>query len=121
MKSSVVDGGIVIGMELSRDMCSAALYIDKFDYSKLNTIGIEQKIRRNSLDSVKKDFEIGLKLPVYMRNIGLRDIGVRMNDSVHFFTPQDKNYSIEYKAFVSGEYSTVYSDDMKPGMVEELN
>lgn len=118
MKDSVVEGGLVIAMDVSRDMGSSALYIDGFDYSKLNLIGIEQKLRRNVLENSHKDFEIGLKLPVYMQKIGLRNVDIRLNDYVQCLNPKDSDYMEQYNAFTTGQYEKEFTEDMKHNFVK---
>lgn len=120
MKDSVVEGGLVIVMDVSRDMCSSALYIDGFDYSKLNLIGIEQKLRRKILENSHKDFEIGLKLPVYMHKIGLKNVDIRLNDYVQYFNPKDSDYIEQYNAFITGQYEKEFTQDMKDNFLKNF-
>lgn len=120
MKNSVKTNGMVICIELNRDVLNAAKYIDGLDYGKLNVLGIEQKIRRGALDRVGNDFEIGLKLPVYMEKIGLKNIDIRVNDYVQFVNPSNKEYKSDMEAFMSGGYDKKMSEEDKAGFVDYL-
>lgn len=120
MKKSVKPEGMVICIELSRDVSGAAIYIDGLDYGKLNTLGIEQKLRRNSLDRVGKDFEIGLKLPVYMERIGLENVGIRVNDHAQFISASQIEYKNKVYASMSGEYPNKMSRENKEEFVKNL-
>ncbi|MDR7857848.1 methyltransferase domain-containing protein [Tissierella sp.] len=120
MKDSVVEGGLVIAMDVSRDMNSSALYIDGFDYSKLNLLGIEQKLRRNILEETNKDFEIGLKLPVHMKKIGLKNVDIRLNDYVQCFDSIDSDYIEQYEAFTTGQYEKLFTEDMKDSFIKNI-
>ncbi len=120
MKDSVKAGGMVISIDVSRDTASAALFIDGLDYGKINLLGVEQKIRRNTLDTLNKDFEIGLKTPILMKNIGLKNVGIRMNDFVQFVNPEDENYKEQYKAFISEAYENEYTEEMKDGLIKSF-
>ena len=113
MKDSAKFGGMVICLDVSRDTDAAARYIDGFDYGKLNLLGIEQKLRRGSLDKTGKDFEIGLKLPVYMHRIGLQNIDIRMNDFVQFLRPEQSSYDEQCQSFISGQYERIQPDEQK--------
>jgi hypothetical protein len=97
---------------------SASRYIDALDYSRLNVLGIEQKLRRNSLDITGKDFEIGLKLPVYMEKLGLKNIDIRVNDYAQFVSPSKQEYKSEIEAFMSGDYRNRITKESKDELVE---
>lgn len=120
MKKSVKPNGMVICLELSRDVASASLYIDGLDYSKLNLLGIEQKLRRNSLDRIGKDFEIALKIPVYMEKIGLQNVNIRVNDYMQFVTPSKPEYKSEFEAFLVGSYADRMTIEGKEQFVNNL-
>lgn len=120
MKASVKENGMVICMEMSRDVAGASLYIDGIDSGKLNLLGIEQKLRRNSFDRLGKDFEIALKLPVYMEKIGLKNIDIRVNDSMSFISPTNPEYKKELEAFMVGSYGSKISDDSKEQFIKTL-
>lgn len=120
MKDVVKPNGMVICIELNRDIASAAKYIDGLDYGKLNLLGIEQKIRRGSIDRVGKDFEIGLKLPVYMEKMGLKNVDVRVNDYVSFISPLRQEYKSDLQAFMSGAYDKKMSEEDKKNLKTTL-
>ncbi|OAA86424.1 methyltransferase [Clostridium ljungdahlii] len=120
MKDSVKPDGMVICMELSRDVSGASLYIDGLDYSKMNLLGIEQKLRRNDLDRIGKDFEVGLKLPVYMEKVGLKNINTRVNDFIQYITPLNSDYREQLEAFMSGSYSKRMSTEERKKFVSNL-
>ncbi|MCL2514143.1 MAG: class I SAM-dependent methyltransferase [Oscillospiraceae bacterium] len=104
MRDSVVSGGRVICMEVDRNMANAALYFHGPDYSKLNNLGILQKLWLNDLKNEGSDHNVGVKIPAYMQEIGLKDIGVRLNDCVNFINAKGdgKKYKTEYDCFISG-------------------
>lgn len=103
MKDSVKDGGLVISIDVSRNTAAAATYIDGYDADRVNLLGIEQKVRHNWYVRLQKDFEIGLKTPVYMQKAGLKNVDVRMNDFVQFVHPGKEDYERQYQAFAPGE------------------
>lgn len=120
MKDSVKTNGMVICIELNRDVNSAATYIDGLDFGKLNLLGVEQKIRRGILDRTKKDFEIGLKLPVYMEKIGLKNVDIRVNDYVQFVTPSRQSYQEDRQAFMSGGHEKRMAKENKEKFIKNL-
>lgn len=120
MKDSVKTNGMVICIELNRDVNSAATYIDGLDFGKLNLLGVEQKIRRGVLERTKKDFEIGLKLPVYMEKIGLKNVDIRVNDYVQFVTPSRQEYKEDREAFMAGGHEKRMSGESKEKFMKNL-
>lgn len=120
MKDSVKPNGMVICIELSRDVSGASLYIDSLDYSKMNLLGIEQKLRRNDLDRIGKDFEISLKLPVYMEKIALKNINTRVNDYMQYITPSNPEYKRDLQAFMAGSFSKRMTTNEKGEFTDSL-
>lgn len=108
MKSSVFLGGMVICIELNRDISNAGLYFDGLDYSKLNVLGVVQKLRRFDFERSGKDFGIGIKLPYFMQKIELEDIGVRVNDYVNFINPlgNKADHEVNLESYLSA-YASV--------------
>lgn len=120
MKDAVKPDGMVICMEISRDVTDASCYIDGLDYSRLNLLGIEQKLRRNLLDRSGKDFEVALKLPVYMEKAGLTNIGTRVNDYMNYISPADQDYESELEAFMIGQYQNRMTLESKEQFTNDM-
>lgn len=87
MHGSVKDGGMVLCIEIDRNLANAGLYFDGLDYNSLNTLGTLQKLWSNDRQRDKTDHCIGTKLPAFLRRTGLRDVGVRISDYVQFVDP----------------------------------
>ena len=104
MRDSVVPDGKVICMETDRNLANAGLYFNGLDYNRLINLGILQKLWLNDLKNEGSDHNIGTKIPAYMQKIGLKDIGVRVNDCVNFINAGDneEKYKREYDSFISG-------------------
>jgi len=104
MRDSVVAGGKVICIEVDRNLANAALYFHGVDYSRLNNLGVLQKLWLNDLENEGHDHTIGTKIPAYMQEIGLKDIGVRLNDCVNFINAKGDaaKYEVEYDCFTAG-------------------
>ena len=104
MRDSVRPGGRVICMECDRNIANAGLYFDGMDYERLNNLGILQKLWLRDRKNTGGDHTIGLKIPVYMQQIGLNNIGVRLNDRVNFINAggDEAAYQKEYDGFVAG-------------------
>lgn len=112
MRDSVLAGGRVICIEVDRNLANAAMYFDGVDYNRLNNLGILQKLWLNDLKYSGSDHNIGMKIPVYMQKIGLKDIGVRLNDCVNFINSKgnDETYKKEYDSFIAGGWGVLNKD-----------
>jgi len=109
MRDSVIAGGKVICMEVDRNLANASLYFHGLDYNHLVNLGVLQKIWLKDLENTGSDHNIGVKIPAYMQEIGLHDIGVRFNDCVNFINAKGdaEKYKLEYDSFISGGWGDV--------------
>ncbi len=87
MIQSVRSGGMVICCEISRNVANAGLNIDGLDTDVHGTLGILQKLWWEDHHRGGSDHTIGIKLPAYMRRLGLKDVQVRVNDFCQFVDP----------------------------------
>lgn len=64
---------------------------------------LHRKIYRTELKKGGRDYRFAIKIPVFMQEFGLHDVGVRMNDSVKFINPnEDKDkYIKQFNAMVA--------------------
>ena len=112
MRDCVVDGGKVICIETDRNAANAAMYFHGVDYTQQTNHGILQKLWLNDWHNGGSDHTIGMKIPVYMREIGLRDIGVRANDCVNFINPKGdmEDYKKNYDSLINGGWGVTGRD-----------
>lgn len=47
-----------------------------------------------------RDYITGIKILMVMEKIGLKNVGVRMNDSVKFISPKSENYANKINSFI---------------------
>lgn len=92
MKEAIKDNGMVVCVEINREIENVGLYVDGIDYNELCTSFDWHKLWLKELEKEGRDYGIGMRVPFYMKEIGLRDIDVRMNDKVSFITPDCENY-----------------------------
>ena len=88
MTCSVVPTGKVICIEVNRRMENAGYYIhdDQFNISE-NDYSLQNKWEQEFLNG-GRDYLLGIKIPIYMKQLGLKDVGVRLNDFVDFVVPE---------------------------------
>lgn len=84
MIDSVLDDGRVICFE-PHWIANAANYgFDEMQHSEVVPLGILQKLYEESAKDSRKDGNIGMKLPILLSQLGLRNVECRVSDKVNF-------------------------------------
>ncbi len=121
MYQSAKRDGMVICIDVNREMEADGLYISGMDYSMLCESGEMRKVWQKELTCQGRDYAIGMRLPFYMQNMGLRDVGIRMNDRVSFIYPGlDNHHKIVEDFMVSEELEQVPERQAKEKKTELL-
>lgn len=85
-------GGLVIAIDVNRELESDGLYIDGLEYTELcDRMGF-RKMWEKERQCQGRDYAVGMRLPLLMREEGLTDVDVRMNDKVSFLSPERNDY-----------------------------
>lgn len=92
MKYAVKQNGLVVSIEINREIENIGLYVDGIEYDHMCTSFDWKKLWLKELNHEGRDYAIGMRVPFYMKEIGLRDVDVRMNDKATFITPEHKDY-----------------------------
>lgn len=100
MIASVKKDGLIVCVDVNREFENDGLYIDNLDYSYLCTAFDFHKSWKKELECEGRDYAIGMRLPFYMRQLGLHDVDVRMNDKVWFVNPDRKGYEQIVQDFI---------------------
>jgi transcriptional regulator with XRE-family HTH domain len=100
MIASVKKGGLVACIDINREFENDGLYIDDMSYDYLCTTFDFHKIWRKELECEGRDYAIGMRLPFYMEQLGLRDIDIRMNDRVLYVSSSMKDYEEKMQDFI---------------------
>ncbi|HEX3017315.1 MAG TPA: methyltransferase domain-containing protein [Caproicibacter sp.] len=103
MVDSVVPSGEVICIEVNRKMENAGLYIHNCMYDSKGKDSALQKQWDNELQNNGRDYMLGIKIPIYMEQLGLKNVGIRVNDFVEFISPKHdgERYKEHAKTFLS--------------------
>lgn len=98
MIHSVIKGGMVICMEGDLEIEKTVQYFSGFDYIGTGMTPLYRKIYRNELNQGGRDYRVGIKIPIYMQELGLKNVDVRLNDRVKFINPygDSAKHSKEY-------------------------
>ena len=100
MIKSVKSGGLVICIEVNREIESDGLYVDGIDYSFLCKRNGYEKLWKKELETQGRDYAIGIKIPVIMNKLGLKNVEVRINDKVNFIQPNKSDYKEVLNDFI---------------------
>lgn len=87
MKRCVKPGGLVICIEPHWLGGMANTYYHGSPQSDYVKLGILQRLYEKDAERTGKDGNIGIKLPVYMDDVGLTDIACRLSDKVNLLLP----------------------------------
>ena len=52
------------------------------------------------LERQGRDYSIGMKIPHMMRQLGVKDIDIRMSDKISFISPESYNYNEKMTDFI---------------------
>ncbi len=94
MIDSVLDDGRVICFEPHWIANMSNYSFDGLEQSKVIRLGILQRLYENDISRTSKDGNIGLKLPIVLSQLGLKNVECRVSDKVNFL---DQNMDLHSK------------------------
>lgn len=84
MIDCVSDDGMVICFEPHWIANMSNYCLDELEQSKVIKLGILQKLYEGDCNHKGKDGNVGIKLPIYLSQLGLRNVECRVSDKVNF-------------------------------------
>ncbi|AWP26664.1 class I SAM-dependent methyltransferase [Paenibacillus sp. Cedars] len=128
MIDSVQDGGLVVCFE-PHWIANAANYgFDELQHSEVVSLGILQKLYEAGANDSGKDGNIGIKLPILLSQLGLRNVECRVSDKVNFLH-RNMDVSAKEQLFQSlreegigqepDDPATIVKQLMRRGLTEE--
>ena len=85
-------GAYIICIDSNREFECVGLYIEGMDYFKLCEHAGMEKYWGAELEQQGRDYAVAIRNAHIMRNLGLKEVDVRINDKVDFVTPQGEDY-----------------------------
>lgn len=85
-------GGLLVSMECNREFEADGLYIRGMEYADLCRPEGLRKLWKTELEQQNRDYAIAMKIPHYMKDLGLQNVASRMNDRVTFLEPEQPDY-----------------------------
>ena len=96
MVSFLKPDGMIVCIEVNRELENAGFYIEGLNYANILDTEIQRKYWVTEYENMDRDYAIGMRIPFYLREFGLKDIAVRMQDKVIFADPSKEE---EYEKF----------------------
>lgn len=87
MKDCLVDFGKIIAFEPHWISNAANAYLHGCESSEWTQLGFLQKLYEQDAKKSGKDGNVGMKLPVYLSQLGLKDVQCRVSDKVNVLHP----------------------------------
>lgn len=84
MIHSVIDGGKIICFEPHWISNMSSYHLNKYNQSEIMKLGVLQKLFEEDTKQNGKDGNIGMKLPIYLSESGVKNIDCRVSDKVNF-------------------------------------
>ena len=92
MVSCCKKGGLVVCVDVDRELESDGLYIEGMDYAELCARPGFRKLWKTELEKQDRDYAVGIRMPELLRRAGLCEVECRMSDRVSFLSPQMPDY-----------------------------
>lgn len=94
MVASLKTQGLIVCIEVDRELDNAGFYIEGMDYSSILDTEVQRKYWKTEYEKQDRDYAVGIRLPFLLKELGIVDIEVRVHDKVKFANP---NNFYEYK------------------------
>jgi SAM-dependent methyltransferase len=95
MIGCLVEGGRIICFEPHWISTMANYYLDGYNLSEFVQLGFLQKLFERDTQRSGKDGNIGIKVPVYLSQLGVKQIECRVSDRVNFLDPNSNTLEMD--------------------------
>lgn len=85
-------GSLIVCIDTNRELECAGLYVDGMDYAELCDHKGAEKHWKSEWENGDRDYAAAMRNAYVMRELGLKEIEVRMNDKVSFICPEQSDY-----------------------------
>ncbi len=102
MVDSVVSGGMVICIEVNRMMEETGFYTIIIEHDTAERLALLKQQWNDELNNGGRDYKLGIKVPIYMQELGLTNVNARVNDFIEFDSPlsDDDEYEEHLEALL---------------------
>ncbi|MDE5892735.1 MAG: methyltransferase domain-containing protein [Acetatifactor sp.] len=118
MRQACRPGGLVVCIDVNRELESDGLYIQGMDYARLCGREGFPAMWKTELEKQDRDYAIGIRLPLLMEQLGLKKVQCRMNDRVNIISPSQEGYAEKLQDLM---LTRGWTEDMEAGEKEAVN
>ena len=118
MRQACRPGGLVVCIDVNRELESDGLYIQGMDYARLCGREGFPAMWRTELEKQDRDYAIGIRLPLLMEQLGLKKVQCRMNDRVNIISLGQEGYAEKLQDLM---LTRGWTEDMEAGEKEAVN
>lgn len=119
MISAAKENGLVICIDTNREIECCGLYIDGMDYGELCDHSGAIKHWKAEIANNKRDYAAAMRNAYTMRELGLHNIDVRMNDKVSFVCQEQDDYKTKVNDFI--DTKSLWYDDKNEAIERLVN
>ena len=116
-------GGLVVAIDVNRELESDGLYIDGLEYAEICRRMGFRKMWMKELEYQGRDYAVGMRLPLMMQDEELKDVDVRMNDRVSFLYPEREDYTELVECFLEEQdcHHSISAEEEEAMVCEFMN
>lgn len=103
MIASANDDGLIVCIDTNRELECSGLYVDGMDYAELCDHSGAVKHWNAEIENSERDYAAAMRNAYVMRELGLKDVGIRMNDKISFICPEQENYDVKVDDFIASK------------------
>lgn len=103
MIASANDDGLIVCIDTNREFECSGLYVDGMDYAELCDHSGAVKHWNAEIENSERDYAAAMRNAYVMRELGLKDVGIRMNDKISFICPEQENYDVKVDDFIASK------------------
>lgn len=100
MIAQTKSGGLVVAIDVNRELESDGLYIDGMGYDEICSRTGFRKMWLKEREYQGRDYAIGMRLSLMMLEEGLSNVDVRMNDRATLVYPEQEDYEESVECFL---------------------
>lgn len=103
-------GGLIVCIDSNREFECDGLYISGLDYSVLCDHEGAVEHWKKEYENNDRDWAAAMRCAHIMREVGIKDIGIRMCDKVEFICPENGDYAEKISRFMSSDIDSWYDN-----------
>jgi len=92
MQAITKEGGLIVSMDINREIELDGIYIEGMDYDKLCNRNGSRKHWLAEYENGDRDYAAAMRSAHRMHQMGIKNIEVRLNDKVSFISPDQTDY-----------------------------